>query len=234
MRHAIRSEFCAGALLCALAAPVHAAPIVDWADAFRLEASGGVTDPVVLIGFNPQPDPPVRITTLDLRDPTAPRLVITGQSNPQLFILFLAIGVGELHGPGTPMMDFDLPPLSGADLSSYQFRATGDGSVHDVTLTFSTSSAGIIDGTSIVGFNPQPDPPGDFGAFDVMGLEFGFTSLSDAIVTLQITDGAGTPLSFAATTVPEPATLSLLGLGVVALRLRQRRQPLRETVRVGP
>jgi hypothetical protein len=223
VRDAIRHNLGAAALLCALAAPAQAAPVVDWADAFRLEPSGGLTDPVVLIGFNPQPDPPVRITTLDLRDPTAPRLVITGQSNPQTFVLFLAIGVGELNGDPTSM-DFDLPPLPGADLSSYGFRATGDGSVHDVLLTFSTSSAGIIDGTSIVGFNPQPDPPGNFGAFDVMGLEFSFTTLSDAIVTLQITDQAGAPLSLTAAAVPEPATLSLVGLGAAAMAWSRRRR----------
>jgi hypothetical protein len=223
VRDAIRHFLGAAALLGALAAPVQAAPVVDWADAFRLEPSGGLTDPVVLIGFNPQPDPPVRITTLDLRDQTAPRLVITGQSNPQTFVLFLAIGVGELNG-GPTSMDFDLPPLTGADLSSYGFRATGDGSVHDVRLTFSTSSAGITDGTSIVGFNPQPDPPGSFGAFDVMALEFSFTSLSDAIVTMQITDQTGAPLSLTAAAVPEPATLSLVGLGAAAMAWSRRRR----------
>jgi hypothetical protein len=65
---------------------------------------------------------------------------------------------------------------SGADLPSYLFRARGDGSAHDVLLTFGTTTLGILDGTSIVGFNPQPDPPGDFGAFDVLGLQFSFTS----------------------------------------------------------
>jgi hypothetical protein len=207
-----------------MAVPVTGAPIVNWADAFPLEASGGPTDLTVLVGFNPQPDPPVRITTLDLRDATAPRLVIPGQTNPQTFILYLGIGVGELlGGAGPPSMDFDLPPLTGDDLARYAFRATGDGSVNEVVLSFSTSSAGITDGTSIVGFDPQPDPPGDFEAFDVMGLVFSFTSLSDAIVTLQINQ-AGTPLSFAATAVPEPATLSLVGLGAAAALWARRRQ----------
>jgi hypothetical protein len=208
-RHAL-----AASLLLTFAAPSIEALPVDWGEAFQLEASNGIVDPAVLVGFNPQPDPPGTSARLDLRDPTAPLLVIAGQANPQLFHFYLAMSCD-----GSVKCALTLPALPTTDFDQYAFTASSAAGELTVLLEFATSSLGIIDGTSVVGFNPQPDPPGDFGA-GVMGLEFAYTSLSDAMVTLRIFDETGTPLGFAIAAVPEPAALSLFCLGLVGLSAR--------------
>lgn len=96
-------------------------------------------------------------------------------------------------------------------------------------LDLSTDSNGIVDSSSVVGFNPQPEPPGiaDAGVF---GMSFDFTALSEPTVALSVLDAQGNTISFSEVRVPEPPALTLFGLGLLALgaaRWRQRREPRR-------
>ncbi len=171
----------------------------------------GPIDPGVLVGFNPQPDPPGDIAKADLSNPVDPSITQLGTGN--FTILF------GLVGPGGTTFSFKVPPGGPNADGVFSFLATGDGSVFRAGFTISG-----FDG-SWVGFNPQPDPPGDYGSSFV-----GFDFVGDA--TLHWTLEQGTlngdlfvPEGFLSfTAVPEPAPLAVLGFGLAALTTVRRRR----------
>jgi len=212
-----------------LAAPAYAVTDVDdipWDSAFSLVGTNGIIDPEVLVGFNPQPDPPGtdpgRIADLLLLNSmTTAEFKLTGQSNPQLFQFFFAVDLPGVElvvqEPERPLGDFD------SLLIAIDALVPGAPSMRlfDVELGFRTSSSGVVDIASLVGFNPQPDPPGAFGA--EFGMLFGYTSLSDAFVTFSIRDVESNEL-LQLRQVPEPTILALLSLGFAGLAFTRRRK----------
>ena len=89
-------------------------------------------------------------------------------------------------------------------------RSAGAASV-DWSEAFVLQARGAgLDPVMLVGFDPQPDPPGEFGAR--FGLTLAFKELSDVQVLFSVLPADGPPLAF--TQVPEPSALALLGLGV--------------------
>jgi hypothetical protein len=166
-----------------------------------------ILNPEVLVGFNPQPDPPgTPPTFLSLTDPTAP--------------VFTNLSPGVTYGFVISFINFTPPdpcdmtlPMPGAD-GKTGFSCSGlTGDVTnslDAALTF-TGPGGVVDW---VAFNPQPDPPGDVAAYDV-------TFKGDASVTVSISVD-GTPLDF--DLVPEPGTLSLFSTALIGLAAWRRRR----------
>lgn len=202
-------------------APSATAASIDWSEAFALESRGAALDPLVLVGFDPQPEPPVTArAVLDLADRTSPILVLRDQSNPpgalQLFDFFLAIDVGQTIAIVPCFLPSDLDPR--LELEVRSDTATGP-LLFTLLADFSTSSGGLVDPASVVGFDPQPDPPGASGAR--FGLTLAFDKLSDVQVRFSVLPADGPPLAF--TQVPEPSALALLGLGVAACAASRRR-----------
>jgi hypothetical protein len=155
-------------------------------------------NPGVIVGFNPQPDPPGFVDLVDLANPLNPTITFSVGGPTTTTILFGMFG----HGPGDPYSPAaGLFTLNADHVATYVFDETGDGSVFQVTFDI----FGVLGGWS--SFNPQPDPPGDFG--------FSFTG--DATLGVQIDyvepSGALAPLSL----IPEPAGPGLLLIGAAAL-----------------
>lgn len=120
----------------------------DWSKTFAFQAAGGLENPAFLVGFNPQPEPPGDPDiTVDMSDPKQPKLVLTGH-------------------PPDPIINLSLAPYGGlmsrrsTVVNGNQFEVgLTNGAIHRVVFDV-TSSAGLqIDPGSIVGFNPQPEPP---------------------------------------------------------------------------
>ena len=167
----------------------------------------------MLVGFNPQPDPPGDNAGIDLSDPVDPSITQALGGPQAMTVLF------GLHGPGGDPFTFS--DTGGAPNSDgvFKFMAAGDGSVFQVTFNISG-----FDG-SWAAFNPQPDPPGDFGDSTVA---FSFTGDAKLNFSMEagtmdgdtfVPDGA---MSFAA--VPEPASASLLLLGFAGVIAKRRRR----------
>jgi hypothetical protein len=171
----------------------------DGSAGFEFRTSGGLTNPGVLVGFNPQPDPPgVPTVTGDLRDPTSPVFDQTGEAATYLVTVSLLL-------PGTPSLL--LPAV-----------LAGDGSV---TITCDGSVSKVCDGSvfklslafrGIMSWSLPPDTEG----FDPSGVYFQYLATfgGEPTFALSITDGDN-PLTF--TPVPEPATWGMMAVGFVSL-----------------
>jgi hypothetical protein len=167
---------------------------------FDFATSGGPLNPGVLVGFNPQPDPPGDYAgTLDLANAAHPGFLLPAvQGNYSLLLGFML--------PGNP---FTLHTAAPNPDGVAQWDATlGDGSVFQVDMMI-----GGFEG-DWAAFNPQPDPPGiPAGGF----AEFTFTG--DTSLSLSITEvapgGDHFALNFAL--VPESSSIALLLLPVLAL-----------------
>ena len=185
-------------------APVGAPPnyvFPDGSAGFAFKTQGGVINPGLLVGFNPQPDPTgVPPTLVDLSNPEQAEF-----SNDQVGAYTLEIA---LTGFGSGVIA--TPPAPNAD-GRTSFEATLDGHVFDVTLAF---GPGPVYPGSWVGFNPQPDPPGG-----VVGVDFQFTV--DPWMDLSIQED-GTQMRLGP--VPEPATWAMLIPGVAMIGFAARRR----------
>ena len=177
----------------------------DGITGFHLSTQGGNLNPGVLVGFNPQPDPPgTPLPYLDLSLATHP--IITSECDGSIpgacdgsFRFELALtGLSGYEGHLLPAVQ--MPSADGLTLLDF----TADGSVFVLSMVFS-GPGGV---SSWASFNPQPDPPGDIIIpYDII---FG----GDASVALQLTEN-GARLSFGV--VPEPSTWALMALGFATL-----------------
>jgi hypothetical protein len=229
-RLAAAAATCA-ALLCAGAAGA-AAPgfhasnytFPDGSAGFRLHSSGGPVNPEVIVGFNPQPEPPgigafdgaalggapgADRTLIALLNPADPLLFNPSTGGSFNFLIGLLF-----PGDGSVIPLPDTPDEGGKTGFSGKF----DG--HDVNVTLGFGP-GPVDPGSWVGFNPQPDPPGD-----VLAGQFNFAGREDPWMTFSMSVD-DKPLSFSLG-VPEPQTwaLMIMGFGGAGAMLRSRRRSL--------
>jgi PEP-CTERM motif len=165
-----------------------------------LETNGGVLNPGVIVGFNPQPDPP-GFPTLNLANPKEPILV--QPAGPTTFDFVMSFS----GLPGLLLPAVQKPTADGVTDFAFEY---GD-HTFDVTLTFSGPGA-IRDWVS---FNPQPDPPGVWFADAIT-----FAATGDPSVSFSVSEDRS-QLSFA---TPEPSTWALMGLGFAVLSVLVRRR----------
>ena len=177
----------------------------DGAHGFALASHGGPINPGVLVGFNPQPDPPGDNTIVlgNPFNPVLPNPTTDGRPFDFQFSL-LGIGTGSLPFPNAPSADHHTG-----------FRFLTGGHVIDVAFVFGPDNP-ITWGA----FNPQPDPPGD-----VLGIAMSFP-VGDpmASFSIRIDDR---PLSFTLTqSVPELGTWAMMIIGFAGIGMRLRSRPL--------
>lgn len=179
---------------------------------FFATSGPGPVNPGVLVGFNPQPDPPGDVARADLTNPIDPSITQPGVGP---FTILFGLGV-----PGGSPFSFIVPPGGPSRDGLFSFLATGDGSVFRAGFDISGFAGGWV------GFNPQPDPPGDFaGSF--VGFEFTGDPTLHWTLEQGLLDGdVFIPFGFKSfAVVPEPATLALFGTGLAALiGVRRRRE----------
>lgn len=209
-------HFTAGVLAASLSTCSAFASPVDWSDGFLLQTAGGLVNPAVLVGFNPQPEPPAYAgeTQFSIVGGAA-QLVVTDVSNPVGGLQNFQFLFGVASNAG-PLQSFTVPPDPINDFRvGFSIDAGGVPVDLSAIVDVQSSSGGGIAPGSAVAFNPQPEPPAfGLGGFETYGLDFGVTSLSDVTLTLRIVDAAGEQLDLRA--IPEPATLGMSLLALMA------------------
>jgi len=208
-------------LLAALSTPLATLAddvVVDWGNTFWLQGSGSpYENPMVRVGFNPQPEPGGQWASLDLK-PAEFKLMGEVDEGPAdgMRILFAICNTSP----------FFIDATGEPDMGHYEFEVTDSagGKVFNVIFDMETSSNGVPDPVSWYGFNPQPEPPGLVGA-GVIGFDFQFDSYSRVWLQCQVLDVDSDPISFRQ--IPEPATWVLLTSGgafLLLLTIRRRRE----------
>jgi hypothetical protein len=192
----------------AFATTTSRADAIDWSSTLQFTADAGIESPLILFGFNPQPEPPPAYSTIDTIDPSEATRELSG-IEPTPFLLYLSAEGGTFSFPPEPILDFStlnigFTTTGGTDLTfEFTFSPTGDGD----------ASTGISDPLF---FNPQPEPPPNFD--DAFAFQFAFEGLrvgDSAAISLKIYDETGAPVKLSA--VPVPPAIVLMFSGITLL-----------------
>lgn len=209
-----------------------------WDDGQAIQGSGGGLDPPFWVGLELQGACAPTVTTPDSET------VVLGYGgldpNPQLQI--------DVASYGLPFYPPDPIHVAGNQI---QIVFMQNGTMSTLTIDVTSSSGGLVDPLSVVGFNPQPEPPaGALFAFspppggdsEALSIQVPLTGGSGApggtqiSLSLQVLDNALAPLPVSPiaelSIVPTlgPLTLGLLALGLLGsgrrtLRRRRAREP---------
>ena len=137
---------------------------------FRIADTNTVENPEVLVGFNPQPDPPGAPATIVSYEKGVP--VFGARTAKNRFAFTFAVRGAK----GTPYR-ITYPPGPCKDGVCHA-TANGPAGSFDIALEIG-STVGVLNEEEIHGFNPQPDPP---GFQDAAVLEFSIVNESNATV----------------------------------------------------
>jgi hypothetical protein len=203
----------------------------DGATGFALNTHGASVSPTIFVNFSALADPAAELGAealnsykpafLDITDGTSPTFYNEGGAG-FVFQFYHSFGDGSVR-------PLDVPNSDGFT----SFRHVEGDHVIDILFHF---GGGVVDPGSWVGFNPQPDPPGDgisqafsFRSADAAPTGAAFGPLdrgrTDAFVTFSMTiDGA--PITFSAAPEPSSWAIMLLGFGGAGAVLRRRRARL--------
>ena len=184
-------------------------PTVEWGGTLPVESSGFL-NPALLVGFNPQPEPPA----YGLDGFSNPEITVGGHPpDPGLWMHVASFGDVTFDGTFS---------ITGNTIRVEMIDPTGP---YGALLATLTSSGGeSIDPVSAVGFDPQPEPPANptaFGfsqqppSFQSDGFSIGFQltgttgrsfSTNTHTWTLELVDATGASLPLAPTGgSPSPA-----------------------------
>ena len=200
-----------------------------WDHTFRMKmtnANGsGLENPLVRVGFNPQPEPPAHRSKLKLKSPTIMEMLVDD----------ISVADGNMRIMFGIAAPFRITAEGEEKDGAYQFRIDGIDSRDSFTvqLDMLTKGGGIPNSGSWKAFNPQPEPPALGLDATGIGFDFSFDSeVTSASLDLQILHtSSGTPQSFNFAPVPEPGSMALLGL-VSTLGLLRRRRSLFHSSRI--
>ena len=230
MRHRLVSCILSGAMgaavLLAAGGPAMAsttpgvAPNYTFADGskgFAFMSSGGFTNPEVLVGFNPQPEPPgFGGSRYERQRGTLTHIFTPASGGGYSFVMSFVDGTDATLLP--------LPSAPNSDGVTVEDFMIGANSFH-VAMSFSGPGA-VRDWAA---FNPQPDPPGVW-----FGGQFSFTGVGDPDVRFEITEN-GAPLTLSLAPTPEPSTWAMMLVGIAGLGALARARRLRPlTASAGP
>jgi hypothetical protein len=210
-----------------LPGPAAAFPLIEL---MIITADGRHPDTHVIVGFGTATDP--ALPQIDLRDPAAVKFTVPDKTNPETFQLYFTFlqGVGDVRYLDDPLglgvkagyrFGFQgARPTHGDGHYGWDAELPGEPGKIQVTLGFTTDSGGVLEPASIRAI-PPAEHPLDLPIDESIAMFFGYTRLSDASVTVQLTDENGQALRLAL--IPEPGALALLLTALLGLGALQRR-----------
>lgn len=152
-----------------------------------IETRSGLMSPGVLVGLNPQPEPPgdwwIERYYAELSQSYTERLstdvvIAIGEERHDVASIWLVDGRDEVLVYGKGAEERWLPPGP-----CFELRTVFDDGTELLVSVDIESADGWIDPGSLVGFNPQPEPPGDFQA----GVEIALVAEAERSADLSVT-----------------------------------------------
>ncbi len=198
------------------------AALVNWGDSFLLQGESvqNELNPLVLVGFNPQPEPPAILSNRQ------PSFDFNDLSPMQVFDLGIAIST---QGNNVPLaiVDAELPNEDFLNFSFMVNELENNSNLFSINLEFIPSADILID-LDTLAFNPQPEPPAQlFSLGAVFGMGFQFTSFTPMLsVAMQVFDANSNPIAFTEielnrVSAPANSFVVVMALSMVLCRLKQ-------------
>ena len=159
----------------------------EWTNAFALQGLG--TNPfLVRVAFDPQPEPPGQ-TAVSLATATLPRFTTVAAASTFRVLVSVSRGAAPLV--------LDPPVLDQAKgVVRLVVRDAGGRPACRISLTVRDVANGSLAPGSLVGLNPQPEPPGDARAV-AYGFAGSFATAVRAGLAVAVSDAQNKPVAFA-------------------------------------